>query len=296
MEKINVAELLRNCPKGMELDCTMFEGVYFDHVDDLRHNSIKCYVNNGNEHFEIALDEHGQYISNKSAKCVIFPKGKTTWEGFQRPFKDGDILYVDCTDESDDEQHEYIFILNRIYNGEVHSYCHYFMLHDSFHPRTTYLTDNEYPIRFATEEEKQKLFQAIKDNGYKWNPDDKTLEKIDYQYPKTYEECCDVLGRTLIDDYVEGYKWKLMMSFQKLLICRDAYWKIAGEQMGLGKPWEPDWVNAIYTCTIICRSNKIVKDAGFDADNRILAFPTEEMRDAFYENFKDLIEYCKYFL
>ena len=28
-------------------------------------------------------------------------------------------------------------------------------------------------------------------------------------------------------------------------------------------------------------------------DNKILAFPTEEMRDAFYENFKDLIEQCK---
>lgn len=78
-----------------------------------------------------------------------------------------------------------------------------------------------------------------------------------------------------------------------LLICRDAYWKIAGEQMGLGKPWEPDWFNAVYTCTIICRSNKIVKDAGFDSDNRILVFPTEEMRDAFYENFKELIMKCK---
>jgi hypothetical protein len=30
--------------------------------------------------------------------------------------------------------------------------------------------------------------------------------------------------------------------------------------------------------------------------NRILVFPTEEMRDAFYENFKDLIEKCKKFL
>jgi hypothetical protein len=28
----------------------------------------------------------------------------------------------------------------------------------------------------------------------------------------------------------------------------------------------------------------------------ILLFPTEEMRDAFYENFKDLIEKCKEFL
>ena len=63
--------------------------------------------------------------------------------------------------------------------------------------------------------------------------------------------------------------------------------------MGLGEPWKPDWIQATYTCTIICSSNNIVKDAGFDAENKILAFPTEEMRDAFYDNFKELIETCK---
>lgn len=33
--------------------------------------------------------------------------------------------------------------------------------------------------RLATEEEKQKLFQAIKDNGYKWNEEEKKLEKLE---------------------------------------------------------------------------------------------------------------------
>ena len=32
--------------------------------------------------------------------------------------------------------------------------------------------------RLATEEEKQKLFDAIKAKGYKWNPETKTLEKL----------------------------------------------------------------------------------------------------------------------
>jgi hypothetical protein len=32
--------------------------------------------------------------------------------------------------------------------------------------------------RFATEEEKSKLFKAIKDNGYKWNEETKTLDKL----------------------------------------------------------------------------------------------------------------------
>ena len=169
MEKINIAELLKDCPKGMELDCTMFDGVYFDHVDDLRHNSIKCYVNNGNEHFGIALDEHGQYISNNSAKCVIFPKGKTTWEGFVPPckFKDGDIVATDSG--------RWLGIIKNKYDFEyytVHCAIDY-TFNDIFYRCGEYRFS-----RLATKEEKEKLFQAIKDNGYKWNPETKTLEKL----------------------------------------------------------------------------------------------------------------------
>ena len=43
---------------------------------------------------------------------------------------------------------------------------------------TVYNDDTFCFKRFATEEEKQKLFDAIKENGYKWNSDTKTLEKL----------------------------------------------------------------------------------------------------------------------
>lgn len=39
-------------------------------------------------------------------------------------------------------------------------------------------SDKKHELRLATEEEKEKLFQAIKDNGYKWNPETKVLEKL----------------------------------------------------------------------------------------------------------------------
>ena len=90
MEKINIAELLKDCPKGMELDCIIFNGkVYFEGIDD--NNSaypIKISVNLVNIEY---LDIYGQYNTRDYSKCVIFPKGKTTWEGFQRPIEDGDI-------------------------------------------------------------------------------------------------------------------------------------------------------------------------------------------------------------
>ena len=112
-------------------------------------------------------------------------------------------------------------------------------------------------------------------------------------YPKTYKECCDVLGINTMDNDAQGYKADLIIRFQELFIARNAYWKIVGEQMGLGKPWEPDWTNYNeYKFVIGVNENEIIKCYNTIAQF-ILAFPTKEMRDAFYENFKDLIEQCK---
>ena len=118
------------------------------------------------------------------------------------------------------------------------------------------------------------------------------IKPIKPQYPKTYKECCDVLGLNTMDNDAEGYKANLIISFQELLIARDANWKIAGEQMGLGKPWAPDRKRREHKFCIGIVYDEIVQfHAG--SQNCMLAFPTEELRDAFYDNFKDLIESCK---
>jgi hypothetical protein len=58
--------------------------------------------------------------------------------------------------------------------------------------------------------------------------------------------------------------------------------------MGLGKPWEPGDIKSRY---VICRDgDTIVKWYGISC---ALEFPTPEMRDIFYENFKKEIEECK---
>ena len=116
------------------------------------------------------------------------------------------------------------------------------------------------------------------------------------EYPKTYEECCKILDITPIRRIGDiGYKRTLLNVFEKLLVCRDAYWKIAGEEMGLGKPWEPDWKNEDDKFIIQTCNNK-VGCWSVVSTQRILAFPTEEMRDAFKENFDPDIEICKEFL
>ena len=127
------------------------------------------------------------------------------------------------------------------------------------------------------------------------------------KYPTTYEECCKVLGIDARDldilfnmlDTSEMVYCKnldrLLNSFRKLLICRDAYWKLYGEEMGLGKPWKPDWndVSDKY-CIYFVSGYAWSKEC--QTRQCPFAFPTSEMRDAFKENFDPDIEICKEFL
>lgn len=174
-KKINIAELLKDCPKGMELDCAIWNGVKFIELNRNSNFPIVVRANNG---YEFTLTKYGQVLNIDDAKCVIFPKGKTTWEGFQRPFKDGDVLSYQ-------------------FKGYKNRTIYIYMPHSRMN--TTYyvalgggddsvfmvnykeghaLNGYNDTVRFATEEEKQKLFDAIKANGYKWDAETKTLEKL----------------------------------------------------------------------------------------------------------------------
>ena len=118
-----------------------------------------------------------------------------------------------------------------------------------------------------------------------------TMKKKKPKYPNTFVECAKILD-CFCAAHIDGYYCRLLEDLQALLICRDAYWKIAGEQMGLGKPWKPYWSIYEHKFCLGTDKGKVLKEC-VTTGNRILAFPTKEMRDAFYENFKELIEVCK---
>ena len=121
------------------------------------------------------------------------------------------------------------------------------------------------------------------------------IKPIKSKYPTTYEECYDEGNTELHFIYVDKDERDLYELFIQLIRCRTAYWKIAGEEMGLDKPWEPDYLKDANTIryAIYNTGDEIVKLDGKLYRNYILCFPTEEMRDAFYENFKKEIEQCK---
>ena len=171
MEKLNIAELLKDCPKGMELDCAIYENVELDYIEQTTKSTypIHCLMKTNGGYNAITFTNNGCSETHPNAKCVIFPKGKTTWEGFQRPFKDGDVVatvagtWVGIT-----------------LGGKVGDWIPTYCVINSNNEFMAYF-DQKGKWSFsklATEEEKQKLFDAIKANGYVWNAETKTLEKL----------------------------------------------------------------------------------------------------------------------
>ena len=110
------------------------------------------------------------------------------------------------------------------------------------------------------------------------HPDKLVYERIDQ--PTSLAEACNVIN---IKNYY-AYRYSLLEALQRLLIFRDAWWKMAGD-------WKPDYRATKFSISV--RRGEIDTKHTQYTRNYILVFPTIEMRDAFYENFKDLIEICK---
>jgi hypothetical protein len=182
MEKIDVAKILAKCPRGMELDCAVFENLYLDYVDvssDCPYPII-CYYkkDNGVQNVE-RFSKYGTYLDIPNAKCVIYPKGESSWEGFEPPFKDGDI--VTCGWDSDSNSFSWTCIVAEppckiTDNYLINDYCSLDCSGDFVSGNSE--ADSATYVRFATEEERQMLFKAIEDNGYKWDAEKKRLEKL----------------------------------------------------------------------------------------------------------------------
>lgn len=153
-------------------------------------------------------------------------------------------------------------------------------------------------IKTTSKEELEREYEEIKE----WSDVGPTVEEFitfcecvnkKPKYPTTYEECYDEGNTELHFIYVDKDERDLYESFIQLIRCRNAYWKIAGEEMGLNKLWEPDWKSGEqYKYCIYYADGNIQKGTWF-IDSFILAFPSEEMRDIFCENFKKEIEQCK---
>lgn len=113
--------------------------------------------------------------------------------------------------------------------------------------------------------------------------------KVGPQFPMTYKDCCELISAYFNSIVQVGDRYSEQLNtLRKLLICRDAWWKVDDN-------WKPDWSKFDEKYTIVSNDNKINVDGQYiDYNtNHILAFRTKEIRDKFFETFRDFIEDCK---
>lgn len=128
------------------------------------------------------------------------------------------------------------------------------------------------------------------------------LKESEEEFPKTWEECMErVEGLERIErngsisniiynsevhfdhesDIPKGLG-KPMLALCQLLVCREVY----------RQGWKPDWDDKKAKYVIGCEYNNIYKDKMYNLQS-LLSFQSEEVRDKFIENFRDLIEEAK---
>ena len=208
-ENLNLVEILKDCPKGIKLYSTIFGDVKFNHVE----NDTYPIVLDVREGFTFRVSQDGRYINDFNGECILFPsKEQRDWSKFNPKkdwfvppckFKDGDILSYKCKGL----QNRTIYIyrcresVNTAYYVALSGNNNEFMIDNIGRWALNGYNDT---ARFATEEERQKLFQAIKDNGYKWNAKTKTLEKL--VKPKFDPKTLKPFDKVLVRDFA-GTEW-----------------------------------------------------------------------------------------
>lgn len=193
--KINIAEILRNMPKGIKLYSPLFGKCEYIDVDNIIY-PINIRVHNTTDTRYESLTEYGCYFSNfEDTDTVIFPSAKMRdWSKF---FKRGDVLV--------DEDLETAVVFDGWANDdytEFNTAIDYYKISDKWGKKDICCTSL---FRKATDEERAEFIAASeKYYGGKYNPETLHVEPVKVVEPKCpFEPFQKVLARDFCDE-----KWK----------------------------------------------------------------------------------------
>ena len=164
----NLISILKHCPKGTKLYSPIFGEVTFTRISDSNNILGKATKSNG-EITSVAFTRLGRYYYEfPNSECVLFPsKDQRDWDKFRIPTKKGDVIMfngqVPCLVTGDYSQDKKNWVCGLLEDGD---FC------------TNIIHPSEWCpcfYTFATEEVKDKLFEAMDKAGYTW--DGETLKK-----------------------------------------------------------------------------------------------------------------------
>lgn len=167
---MNIAEILKYCPKYTKLYSTIWGEVELNEVTNFGTIEIKAIDQVMCTSF--TLDYEGRY--SHMGECILFPsKDQRDWEEFRLPVKRGDIMMSGGR----------AFIISDEYTdtliGNYHGYICGIDVTGAFKvSQSNHHWTNSFYIP-ASEEAKKELFDKMAEAGYKWNADTLELEKIE---------------------------------------------------------------------------------------------------------------------
>lgn len=169
---MNIAEILKYCPKGTKLYCILCGNAELEEITNIGTIVIRKVVDAISTSY--TLDYEGRY--SHSGECVIFPsKDQRDWGKFRLPFKAGDIVMTI------DKLTPFIF---KEYIDDTYAHCYCGVdVYDTLKieaPIDIYWTSSF--IIPASEEAKKELFDKMAEAGYKWNADTLELEKLEPKF------------------------------------------------------------------------------------------------------------------
>ena len=172
MEKLNLVEILKDCPKGTKLYSPALGECALEKVIDNSDYPIKVTykIINNDTRFDY-FTKYGYLLINKpDAECMLFPsKEQRDWNKWQRPFVKGDILVTEagnivlCSHIDEKQLVHYHCILNFLGTLKI---CNDIGVGYS------------YNCNLANDSQKQKLFDALKKEGYEWDAEKKELKTL----------------------------------------------------------------------------------------------------------------------
>lgn len=170
---MNIAKILKYCPKGTKLYCILCGNAELEEITNIGTIVIRKVV--GTISTSYTLDYEGRY--SHSGECVLFPsKDQRDWNKFRLPVKKGDIMMSDNR----------AFIISDEYADVFHGSFHKYICGiNSLGEFNVSHLDGYWTSKFyipASEEARKELFDKMTEAGYKWNADTLELEKIEPKF------------------------------------------------------------------------------------------------------------------
>ena len=171
---MNIAKLLKYCPKGTKLYSLVDGEVTLESICNTGQYYIEVVTNNENTSY---FTKDGKLFANHpNGECILFTsKEQRDWNKFRIPVKKGDIMmnydgncpFIVAGELYENISPKYICGINS--SGEFIKY-----------PGKGGWTKDFYIP--ASEEAKKKLFDKIAEAGYRWNNETLELEKIESKF------------------------------------------------------------------------------------------------------------------